>query len=166
MRCGRLWIMDIDNHHADKVCAWLGDLGRDLPYNEQLHWRAYNIPPEGSMSKIYLGRQLMVQAMESDQPDLLFKDQYDDLQELCRENLGWQLLQPLVSDDQHHLQSLRIPATDEQRDFDELVLSLTKILIDSLHVKRLNSLLSDEQKEGLEEGSIARLESCSGIPQR
>ena len=159
LRCGRLWIMDIDNHHADKVCAWLGDLGRDLPYNEQLHWRAYNIPPEGSMSKIYLGRQLMVQAMESDQPDLLFKDQYDDLQELCRENLGWQLLQPLVSDDQHHLQSLRIPATDEQRDFDELVLSLTKILIDSLHVKRLNSLLSDEQKEGLEEGSIARLEA-------
>ena len=159
LRCGRLWIMDIDNHHADKVCAWLGDLGRDLPYNEQLHWRAYNIPPERGMSEIYLGRQLMVQAMESDQPDLLFKYQYDELQKLCRENLGWHLLQPLVSDDQHHLQSLRIPATDEQRDFDELVLSLTKILIDSLHVKRLNSLLSDAQKEGVGEGSIARLEA-------
>ena len=159
LRCGRLWIMDIDNHHAEKVCAWLGDLGRDLPYSEQLHWQSFNIPPEGGMSEIYLRRQLMVQAMESDQPDLLFKEQYDDLQKLCIEHLGWHLLQPLVSDDQHHLQSLRIPAANEQRDFDELILSLTKILIDSLHVKRLNSLLSDEQKEGVGEGGIARLEA-------
>ena len=159
LRCGRLWIMYIDNHHAEKVCAWLGDLGQYLPYNEQLHWRSYNILPEGGMSEIYLRRQLMVQAMESDQPDLLFKEQYDDLQKLCIEHLGWHLLQPLVSADQHYLQSLRIPAANEQRDFDELILSLTKILIDSLHVKRLNSLRSDEQKEGVGKGSIDRLEA-------
>lgn len=159
LRCGRLWIMDIDNHHAGKVCAWLGDLGRDLPYNEQLHWQQYNIPPEGGMSEIYLGRQLMVQTMESDQPDLLFKEQYDELQRVCRKHLGWPLLQPLHTDDRHHFESLRIPSTDEQREFDELVLGLAKILIDSLHVKRLNSLLSDEQKQGLEAGGFPRLEA-------
>lgn len=32
LRCGYLWTMYLDNHHDDKVCAWLGDLGRDLPY--------------------------------------------------------------------------------------------------------------------------------------
>lgn len=159
LRCGRQWIMDIDNHHADKVCAWLGDLGQDLPYSEQLHWRSFNVPPEGRMSEVYLRRQLKVQAMESDQPDLLFKERYDDLKTLSIEHLGWQLLQPLRSGDQHHLQSLRIPAANEQRDFDELVLSLTKILIDSLHVKRLNSLLSDERQEGVGEGGIALLEA-------
>ena len=47
LRCGRLWVMAIDNQHDDKVCAWLGDLGRDLPYQERLHWRAHNIPPLG-----------------------------------------------------------------------------------------------------------------------
>ncbi len=159
LRCGRLWIMDIDNHHAERVCAWLGDLGRDLPYREQLHWRSFNIPPSGGMSEIYLRRQLMVQAMESDQPDLLFRERYDDLQRLSIEHLGWHLLRPLKSDDQHHLQSLRIPAANEQRDFDELILSLAKLLIDSLHVKRLNSLLSDEQKEEVGEGGIPRLEA-------
>ncbi len=30
--CGDLWVMYVDNHHTDKVCAWLGDLGRDMPY--------------------------------------------------------------------------------------------------------------------------------------
>ena len=111
------------------------------------------------MSEVYLRRQLQVQAMESDQPDLLFKERYDDLKTLSIEHLGWQLLQPLRSGDQHHLQSLRIPAANEQRDFDGLVLSLTKILIDSLHVKRLNSLLSDERQEGVGEGGIALLEA-------
>ena len=159
LRCGRLWVLAIDNQHDDKVCAWLGDLGRDIPYNERLHWRAHNIPPSGDMSEIFFKRQILAQNVDSDRPDLLFKQRYDELKEACIEHLGWQLLQPLHVDDEHHFQSLRVPTTNEQRDFDELVLGFTKILIDSLHVKRLNSLLSDEQKEGLEEGSIARLEA-------
>ena len=158
LRCGELWVMDIDNHHNDKVCVWLGRIGQDLPYKEQLHWRTHNIPPAGGMSETYLKRQLHVQAMESDQPDLLFKECYHELRQACKEHLGWQLLQRLQPDDERHLQSLRIPATDEQRDFDELVLSLTKILIDSLHEKRLNTLLPDEQREQLT-GGIARLEA-------
>ncbi|MCY3708966.1 MAG: hypothetical protein OXG26_08720 [Caldilineaceae bacterium] len=159
LRCGRLWVMAIDNQHDDKVCAWLGDLGRDLPYQERLHWRAHNIPPSGKMSEIFYKRQVLAQEIDTDRPDLLFKERDDELIEACKKHLGWQLLQPLHSGDQHHLDSLRIPAADEQRDFDELVLSLAKILIDSLHVKRLNSLLSEEQKEGVGEGSIALLEA-------
>ena len=159
LRCGRLWVMAIDNQHDDKVCAWLGDLGRDLPYQERLHWRAHNIPPSGKMSEIFYKRQILAQEIDTDRPDLLFRERYDELIEACKEHLGWQLLQPLHSGDQHHLDSLRIPAADEQRDFDALVLSLAKILIDSLHVKRLNSLLSEEQKEGVGEGGIARLEA-------
>ena len=159
LHCGRLWVMAIDNQHDDKVCVWLGDLGHDLPYQERLHWRAHNIPPSGSMSETFYKRQILALHVDSDRPDLLFKERYDELIEAWKEHLGWQLLQLLHSGDQHHLDSLRIPAADKQRDFDELVLSLAKILVDSLHVKRLNSLLSDAQREGVGEGSIARLEA-------
>ena len=157
--CGDLWFLDIDNHHGDRVCVWLGRIGDNLPYKEQLHWRAYNVAPEGGISETYFQRQFQQRPMNTDQPDLLFKRRYYELRQSCKDHLGWQLLHPLHRNDEHHFQSLRIPATDEQRDFDELVLSLTKILIDSLHVKRLNSLLSEEQKEGLGEGSIARFEA-------
>lgn len=159
LRCGGLWGLSIDNHHTDKVCAWLGDLGRHLPYREQLHWRTYNTPPAGGVSKTYYRRQVLGQWAATDQPDLLFRERYQELKEEGISHLGWHILKPLTSGDEHHFQALRVPTTDEQRDFDELVLSLTKILIDSLHVKRLNSLLTEEQKEGLEEGSIARLEA-------
>jgi hypothetical protein len=79
LRCGSLWGMYLDNHHDDKVCTWLGDLGRDLPYEEQLHWRAHNIPPEGSVSETYYKRQLLAQFTDSDRLEHLFKQSYHDL---------------------------------------------------------------------------------------
>lgn len=159
LRCGSLWSMYLDNHHDNKVCAWLGDLGKSLPYEEQLHWRAHNLLPEGGVSKTYFRRQLMAQFTNSDRPEHTFKHSYHDLKRACEECLGWQLLLPLDAEDEHHLQCVRIPATDEQRDFDELVLGLTKILIDSLNEKHLNKLISTELQANIK-GSVARLEAA------
>ncbi len=158
LRCGSLWHMWIDKDHDDKVCAWLGHLGERLPYKEQLHWRTHNIPPKGGVSKAFFDCGIKGKAAKSDRPEHLFKERYQDLQDACKEYLGWQLLLPLDTADEYHFKNLRVPTTDEQRDFDELVLSLTKILIDSLNERRLNTLISKDQKAKLK-GSIARLEA-------
>ncbi|MCX7021382.1 MAG: hypothetical protein NTW26_03715 [bacterium] len=157
LHCGNLWGMAIDNHHDDKVCAWLGDLGRDLPYDEQLYWRSYNIPPAGKLSKTFTKRQILAQFTDSDRPEDLFGIRYHDLQTACNECLGWQLLLPLEPDDEHYYQCIRIPATDEQRAFDGLVQGLAKVLIDSLNEKYLNRLIPPE-KSGNLNGSISILE--------
>ena len=140
LHCGHEWGLPMDNNHDDKVCVWLGDLGR-IPFDEQLHWRAHNIPPIGTLSKTYYANQILAEPTDSDRPDHLFLRSYDNLQKACKENLGWYILLPLGSDDSYHLQALRIPSTDEQREFDELVLSLTKILIDSINKKKLKELV-------------------------
>ena len=161
LRCGSLWGMYIDNHHNDIVCAWLGDLGRDLPYSEQTHWHQHNIPPTGGVSKTYFARQIGAQFANSGRPEHIFKQRYNDLQKVSQTYLGWQWLLPLHTADKHHLQSLRIPATDEQRDFDGMVLSLTKILIDSLNEKSLRKLIPcEKQKEFKGKKSIALLEAA------
>lgn len=157
--CGTLWSLQIDNHHHDKVCAWLGDLGRDLPYQEQLHWRAYNIPPQGGVSETYFKRQILAQFTDSERPEHLFATQYRRLQEECENCLDWQLLLPLDVGDEYYIKCMRIPATDEQRDFDELVLGLTKLLIDSLNEKKLNKLIPKEDLPNIK-GSISRLEAA------
>ena len=127
------WSMRIDNNHDDKVIVLLRDLS-SLPYTEQQHWRIYNIPPEGGLSETYFKRYFEGSfTVISDRPEHRFKYRYADLQKESEKYLGWQLLRPLPPGDEYHLNALRIPATDEQRDFDELVLSLTKILIDSLN---------------------------------
>lgn len=149
----------MDNHHQDKVCVWLGDLGRDLPYLEQLHWKTYNIPPQGCVSETYFKRQILVQFTNSDRPEHAFANLYRYLHEECERSLGWQLLLPLSPGDEHSLKCMRIPATDEQRDFDELVLGLTKLLIDSLNEKELNRLISKDNFPKVN-GSISRLETA------
>ena len=157
--CGTLWMIQIDNHHDDKVCAWLGDLGRDLPYKEQLHWKAYNFVSEVGVSDIYFRRQLLNQGTESRRVEHVFQKLYSELEKACQERLGWPLLLPLQPDDIYHLQNIRVPANDERRDFDELVLGLTKILVDSLNEKQLNVLILHEQGKSLK-GSISRLEAA------
>lgn len=157
LRCGSLWGMQMDNHHSDKVCAWLGDLGRDLPYEEQLHWRSHNIAPVGSMSDIYFRRQILAEFIDSDRPEHNFSAHYSTLQRACQKTLGWFLLLPLAKEDEHYLQSIRIPSTNEQKDFDELIQALTKILVDSLNEEELNKLIPKEEVGKLK-GSISRLE--------
>ena len=88
------------------------------------------------------------------------KKRYHDLQKVTRTHLGWQWFLPLRDIDAYHLKSLRIPDTDEQWDFDGLVLSLVKILIDSLNEESLKKLIPYEKREALKAKSgIALLEA-------
>lgn len=85
---------------------------------------------------------------------------YHDLQKASQAHLGWQWLLPLRDADAYHLKSLRIPDTDEQWDFDGLVLSLVKILIDSLNEESLKKLIPYEKQKVLKDKSgIALLEA-------
>ena len=162
LRCASLWHLYIDNHHEDQVCAWLGDLGRDLPYQEQLHWRSCNIPPVGSMSETFIRRQMLCQPTPSDRPEHEFSCLYERLSAACDEILGWQLLRPLAEEDRHCLQAIRVPSSDEQKDFDGLVLALTKILVDSLNEGELTKLLPKEDCDDIKKG-ISRLEKVCRI---
>jgi hypothetical protein len=161
LTCGSLWCVFIDNHHKDKVCMWLGDLGRDLPYSEQQHWRLHNIPPTDGISKTFFDRQLGAQFKNSDMPEHIFEQRYRDLQKVSQDNLGEQWLLPLNTADTFHLQGMRIPATDEQRGFDEVVLSLTKVLIDSLNEAYLKKMIPfEKRKKFKDKHGIAVLEAA------
>jgi hypothetical protein len=50
LSCAGLWIVQIDTEVPGFVVVFLGDLGRDLPYEEQLYWKAFNVAPEGGIS--------------------------------------------------------------------------------------------------------------------
>ena len=151
VRCSSLWSMRIDNHDPEKVCVFLDDLGISLPHAEQLHWRAYNILPEGGVSETFYRRMVLGEWASSDQPDILFKQSYEQLQKVCGEYLGWQLLKPLGSEDKYRFQRLRVPVNDEQCHFDDLVQDLQTILIESIDVKRLKRLFPEAERVNLKD---------------
>ena len=152
-----LWgSIKIDNHHPDKVCVFLYDL-RHLPYTEQLHWRAHNILPEGGVSETFYRRMVKGEWASSDQPDILFKQSYEQLQKACDEYLDWQLLKPLSSGDEYQLQRLRIFSVDEESHFKDSILDLANILIERLNEERLEDLISVSKRADIKRG-INRLE--------
>ena len=156
IRCG-MWSMKIDNHAPHKVCVFLEEFGISLPYEEQLYWLAYNIPPEGGVSETFGRRNFGGEWASSDQPDLLFKQSYDELQSTCDKCLGWQMLEPPGPGDEDRLRSLRVPTVNEESHLKNLILDLAVLLVELLNQKRLKGLIP-AGKRNQAKGEINRLE--------
>lgn len=133
LRCQGLWGLQIDNNHNNYIIVFLGDLGRDLPQDERLYWRSYNVPPEGKISKVNFNRSFLAEATDPKQLDLAFKSRFSRFSEKWKAAMGWSLFLKLAEPDQHLYEALHIPLTNSQAEFDSQILALTKLLIDSLN---------------------------------
>lgn len=169
LRCKRngnaLWCIPIDNHGHDCVCVWLGDLGH-LPYAQQLHFASQNIL-EGEITDTFYKSQIDAEFCDSDHPVEVFKGLYYQLRTVGWEALGWHIFLPLAEGDSHYMSSLKLLTHDEQKEFDEQVLALTKILIDSLNEKELRRFLPDTCEDRgitLLEKVFAQQNICGGEP--
>ena len=135
LRCLGLWVCQIDNDLGERVAVFLGDLGSDLPYEERLHWRQFNVPPDGGVSETNFRRSFLAQLANAEAPDLVFRGEYRRLGEDWEQQFGWPLFLPLSIGDAHLLDTIRIPVTNSQPEMDEQVLHLAKLLVDSLNEK-------------------------------
>ena len=151
LRCGGMWGLRMDNDHSDFIMAFLGDLGH-LSYNEQLHWRSFNLATKGRMSHTAWSRGFEAQFTDPEKSDLYFKQKYSIFQEAWEKKFDWKFFKPLGKDDEHYLKTLRVPLTNEQKEFDEQVLSLAKVFIDSLNEQELgkNLTIPKENPKGLD----------------
>lgn len=137
LSCLGLWSCRIDNDLKDYMVVFLGDLGRDLPYEERLHWRQFNMPPEGGVSETNFRRSFLAQFADSQASDLVFRREYRSLAEDWEREFGWLLFLPLTVGDAHLLDTIRIPVTNSQAEMDEQVLHLAKLMVDSLNEKEI-----------------------------
>jgi hypothetical protein len=145
--CASLWSIRIDNNADRYIIVYLGDLGRDLSYKEQLYWRSFNVRPDGSISSVEFQRGFMAEFADPTQPDLVFKYRFQKFQEDWHRKYGWDLFKPLSEGDDHLFASLRIPLSDDQSEFDTQVLAITKLLIDSLNEQEISQDLVNLPKD-------------------
>lgn len=132
LRCLDIWGIPFDINEAGLVHVWLGDLGR-LPYEEQLHFRQYNVPPSGGISKEFYQAQIMAQFVEKREPISDFKKLFEEVNELSQEKLGFKLFHELTDEDAHVYKTVHVPTTNELRELDEQLIYLSKILNDSIN---------------------------------
>ena len=157
IRCGTRWSLYIDNESPDYVSAYLGDLGRELPdNNEQKYWKTYNIAIDGKLSTSKYYRDFLNIPSPSESPVFIFQHKYETVNKAFEKKTGWPLFLPLHDDDKYTLTSLRIPLLNSQPEFDQQVLSLVKVMLDSLNERQIEvNLLPSGEKIN---GSISKLE--------
>lgn len=127
----------------------LADLG-DLDYNEQMHWRTFNVAKDVDMEMSLTAFQRWMAGNFCDvcYPDLRFKYQFERFHSEWNEIFGWDLFLPLVDADSHRFKTLHCLTTaNNSSDFDEQVLSLTKIIVDSLNQKELQNGIDDNNEK-------------------
>lgn len=142
IECGYLWSLSVDLDHKEYVMAYLGDLGRDLPESEQDNWKAYNVLADEAISRSSFLRDFGNIAISPEIADVRFKILYRRLNQTWEERYGWPLFLPLVSSDEYNLDNLRIPLSNNQEEFDQQVLALNKILVDSLNEKQISKYIT------------------------
>ncbi len=141
VRHGSHWVLSIDDDHADRVIAFLGDLGRDLPYTEQLHWRMHNVAPDGPLSQTAFARSFEARFADGTQLEHRFKAAYEQLAMAWTAKEGWPLFRSLASADQYLLTKLHVPTSDNPAELDAQILGLAKILVDALNDPALDAAL-------------------------
>jgi len=63
----------------------------------------------------------------------VFRSEYEKLDRAWRRAMGWPLFLEAEAGDQYLLTTVRIPVTSSQSEFDQQILALTKLLVDSLN---------------------------------
>lgn len=157
IRCGTLWSLYIDNQNTGYVSAYLGDLGRNLPSEQEQHyWRGFNKALDAKLSTTKFKRDFMALPASSQSQDFVFKNTYVKTNRQFAEKAGWPLFLELDEQDRYNFEGLRIPINNSIVEMDMLVLSLVKVLLDSLNEKEIVSHLTGTYEKLV--GSIAKLE--------
>lgn len=147
--CEGSWSLHIDNDHRNYVIVPLVYLG-NLDYSEQLYWKGYNVSPEREMgfSKTAYTRWIEGKFCDPTFPDLQFKYRFKQFNKKWEKQFGWPLFLPLIDEDEHRYKTLHCLTTENNHsDFDEQILSMTKLVVDSLNQKCLQSEIDDSNPD-------------------
>jgi hypothetical protein len=156
LRCAGLWGLRLDNDQPGHVMVFLGDLGRDIPFNEAGYWKSFNIAPheEGPSETLYR-RAFLAEFADPKSVDLRFGRVYEKTNGAWAETFREPLFKPLHEDDRHLLSKLHIPIGEGQAEFDEQILILAKLLVDSIDEAALEAEVGPGARD---EKGLAKLE--------
>ncbi len=166
VKCLDLWRLPIDVNEEDLVYVWLGDLGQ-IPFKEQFHWRQYNVPPRGGITRHRFLQDIEGKFADPQDPIVYFRVAFDDVQRATKEKYGEGLFRDLDAKDRHLYGTLRLPLTEEWREFDEQIQGLAKAIVDSLNTAFLSRETGHTIDGETVRGSIDLLEtylSKVGLP--
>jgi len=136
-----MWNIPIAINKEGLVHAWLGDLG-GLPYEEQLHWKQYNVAPSGGINEEFYKTQILTQFAEPKDPIYKLHETREQLNRIAKDKFGFAIFKELAKEDGYIIKSIHIPVGNEQKEFDDQLIYLSKYLVDLLSKSDLEAQVS------------------------
>lgn len=139
LTCGSEWSVEIDNINPDRVMVYLGDLGRDLPESERMHFLNYEISPtDQAISEEVIAQDFFNAWLdETEGPISSFIIAYEKLSKAWNKSFGFPLFREMHPDDRNLITRIRIPSEESQEEFETIVQCLTRLLIDYIDESEL-----------------------------
>ena len=149
-----LWGLPIDNALGEHVAVFLGDLSR-IPDHEQVYWKSFNVAPEEKMSDVAIRRSLLGEFANANRIEFRFSRAYTAANSAWNLRFGWPLFKDLHPGDEHVAHALHVPTNPGYAAFDTQLISLAKLVVESLNEEDLGTSLTSRVKG---EKGIAKLE--------
>lgn len=139
-------ILRADTNHPEYVVIYLGDLGRDIPYSEQRYWKSFNLIPSGQISVTAFRRNFLGEFADPEAEQFVFRNKYEDLQNIWQEKFGWTLFKTVNRGDRYRLDNIRVPITENQQEFDQQVEALVVVMIDSINQDEIGQSINKREE--------------------
>lgn len=130
--CGSQWRCEIDNVDPDRVMAYLGDLGRDLPESERTHFLSFEMSP--------VDQHISEEVVKTDFFNMWVKDPSGpvsklmqarmELDEAWEKRFGLALFRPFHPSDEGILEQIHIPSNNGEAEFEGVSMALAKAIVD------------------------------------
>ena len=141
--CGNFWYIPIDTNAKDLIQVWLVDLGR-IPYGEQQHWKLYNVPPEGGVTKYRIQKDIYSKFIPPESIVPQFKISLSQFQEKFEKKFGFIPFMQLHPDDQFIERTFRIPLDNEVHEFESQITYLAKMLQESIDIASIKQKMNSD----------------------
>lgn len=150
--CGSQWRCEIDNVDPDRVMAYLGDLGRDLPESERIHFLSFEMSPvdQRISDEVFKTDFFNMWAKDPSGPVSKLMRARMELDEAWEKRFGSALFRPFHRADEGILEQIHIPSGNGEPEFEAVTMALTRALVDYIDESAL--------KGADAKGSINKLE--------
>ncbi|MEM8616778.1 MAG: hypothetical protein AAGF20_07565 [Pseudomonadota bacterium] len=149
--CRSSWrLRGYDVNEAGQVHAYICDLS-DLPYQEQLHWKSFNVEPEASISKRAFTNDFKGEWWTETNP---FQSIFKVAQDWDEQSVWWWKLKETVL-----IENKSLPLSDSRNEWAETFMDLTKLLNEGFAEKSLKKVMLAHNIEfGSSDRSLVLLE--------
>ncbi|MGB9835005.1 MAG: hypothetical protein ACPLPW_08590 [bacterium] len=156
IHCKGAWSIRYDINEEGQVHVYICDLSQ-LPYEEQLHWKAFNEPPKAGLSQRALKTDFDGEWDNSYNPLQSLKAILSEFPQKDEKGNPCQVWQMPPASKTSDLIFLEYVVTGGQKEWKDQILALSNILVDGLNTRYINSLAEALSCRDEKLGSIKQL---------